>query len=242
MIAPRTMGAPLCAPTRRDLHESVSGYPENRADQSTPGAVSVSIELRFAQIAGAFLRVPRELEGEPTNDDGRRSHAARSGYTDHAYRSKSGGRVAIAPDRRPQRGQRDSQKAHRLADRHLVPQHGDRHSSRSARSEIAAGTDMLRVMISKSLNLTFSVTVRPRLSNDLECSRALAHVRVWTFFKPVLLSASVPFKSLRREDPGDETSASEFRQSSDGTSTGTAKPAFTRSIMTIVLKPLMSGF
>lgn len=101
---------------------------------------------------------------------------------------------------------------------------------------------MLRVMISKSLNLTFSVTVRPRLSNDLECSRALAHVRVWTFFKPVLLSASVPFKSLRREDPGDETSASEFRQSSDGTSTGTAKPAFTRSIMTIVLKPLMSGF
>lgn len=50
--------------------------------------------------------------------------------------------------------------------------------SRSARSEIAAGTDLLRVMISKSLNLTFSVTVRPRLSNDLECSRALAHVRV----------------------------------------------------------------
>lgn len=41
-----------------------------------------------------------------------------------------------------------------------------------------------------------------RSSNDWECNRALAHVRVWTFFKPVLLSASVPFKSLRQEDPG----------------------------------------
>lgn len=74
--------------------------------------------------------------------------------------------------------------------------------SRSARFEIAAGTDLLRVMISKSLNLTCSVTVRPRLSNDLECNRALAHVRVWTFFKPVLLSASVPFEPCAKRIRG----------------------------------------
>jgi hypothetical protein len=35
--------------------------------------------------------------------------------------------------------------------------------SRSLRLETATGTDLLRVMISKSLNFTFNVTVRPRL-------------------------------------------------------------------------------
>lgn len=101
---------------------------ENRAEQSAPGGVRVSIELRFVQIAGASSRIPRELEGEPTDDDDRRSHASRSGYTDHAYRSKSGGRVAILPDRRPTAGTARLPKAHRVRDRHLVPQHGDRHS------------------------------------------------------------------------------------------------------------------
>lgn len=76
----------------------------------------------------------------------------------------------------------------------------------------------------------------------VERNRALAHVRVLTFFKPVSFSARCPFTSLRQGHPGDETSACKFRQSSDGISTGTAKPAFTRSIMTIVLKPLMSAF
>lgn len=141
-----------------------------------------------------------------------------------------------------QRGQRDSQRRTGLGTGISFRSMEIDIRSRSARFEIAAGTDLLRVMISKSLNLTCSVTVRPRLSNDLECNRALAHVRVWTFFKPVLLSASVPFKPCAKRIRGNATSASEFRQSSDGTSTGTAKPAFTRSIMTIVLKPLMSGF
>lgn len=36
----------------------------------------------------------------------------------------------------------------------------DKHS-RSLRLETAAGTDLLRAMISKSLNFTFSVTLRP---------------------------------------------------------------------------------
>lgn len=40
-----------------------------------------------------------------------------------------------------------------------------------------------------------------RSSNDWKFNRAFAHVRVWTFFKPVLL-ASVLFTSLRKRIRG----------------------------------------
>jgi bifunctional non-homologous end joining protein LigD len=60
------------------LHGSVPGHPNHRAQQGAPRGVRGSIEFRFVQIAGASACVPRKLEGEPADDDDRRSHAARS--------------------------------------------------------------------------------------------------------------------------------------------------------------------
>jgi hypothetical protein len=50
--------------------------------------------------------------------------------------------------------------------------------SNSARLVIAAGTDLLRVMISKSLNFTFNVTVRPRDPLSSQCRQDLVYQRL----------------------------------------------------------------
>jgi|ERR1700686_1221142 hypothetical protein len=46
--------------------------------------------------------------------------------------------------------------------------------SRSLRLETATGTDLLRVMISKSLNFIFRVTVRPREPFSSQCRHTLS--------------------------------------------------------------------
>ena len=46
--------------------------------------------------------------------------------------------------------------------------------ARSPRVATAVGTDRLRVMISKSANFTFSVTVLPRLPVDSQCRQTLS--------------------------------------------------------------------
>lgn len=84
----------------------------------------------------------------------------------------------------------------------LIGEHGGPDKARGTKIGPVFGTGAAEALVSGVARMAKDWSWQLRSSNDWECNRALAHVRVWTFFKPVLLSASGPFTSLCQEDPG----------------------------------------